>query len=98
MKKLVLELQKRGFHKEAAQVQEVIAKGWETLPRGWTKKSAQKFWNNLTGDRQHRITQCIDKMSGKMNNPGAFCGSLAKLIGYTPKLKKDKKGPWWLKK
>jgi hypothetical protein len=76
---------------------QVNAAGWGKMPRGWTMESIKKFWNSLTGDRKHRITQCIKKMTGKIDNPGAFCGSLAKKIEYSPKLKSGQKGPWWLK-
>lgn len=87
----------------AVQVAKVLgykieAKKWESLPRGWTMESVKKFWKSLTGDRKHKITQCIGKMKGKMDNPGAFCGSLAKKVEYSPKLKPGKKGPWWLTK
>lgn len=74
------------------------AKGWGGLPRGWTMDSVKKFWNSLTGDKKHKIGQCLSKMKGKIDNPGAFCGSLAKKVEYSPKLKKGQKGPWWLEK
>lgn len=74
----------------------IEAAGWTALPRGWTMESVKKFWGNLTGDEKHKISQCISKMKGKMDNPGAFCGSLAKKVSYQPKLKKGQKGPWWL--
>lgn len=73
------------------------AKGWGGLPRGWTMDSVKKFWKSLTGDKKHKIGQCISKMKGKIDNPGAFCGSLAKKVEYSPKLKPGQKGPWWLK-
>jgi len=85
MKKLIAELRKRGFEEEAKQVEKVIAKGWETLPRGWTKESAKKFWNSLTGDRKHKITKCMKKMKDVVDDPGAFCAGLARLVEYTPK-------------
>ena len=49
---------------------------WNSLPKGWTQKSVEKFWSSLTGDRKHKVTACIKKMDGKVDNPGAFCASL----------------------
>jgi hypothetical protein len=54
---------------------------WETLPKGWTEESLNSFWNSLTGDRKHKITACMKKMEGKIDNPGAFCASLARRLG-----------------
>lgn len=76
----------------------IEAKGQSSLPRGWSLESVKKFWGSLTGDEKHKISQCIGKMKGKISNPGAFCGSLAKKVAYQPKLKKGQKGPWWLTK
>lgn len=84
MNKLIAELEKKGFHKEALKVKKVMGEGWESLPEGWTEKSAKEYWNSLTGDRKHKITRCIKDMTGKIDNPGAFCGSLARLVGYKP--------------
>lgn len=65
-----------------------ITSGWENLPKGWTEESVQKFWDSLTGDRKHRVTRCISKMEDKIDNPGAFCASLADKV----------EGPGWRKK
>jgi len=51
------------------------AKKWENLPKGWTDKSVQKFWGSMTGGEP--VAKCIDKMAGKVDDPGAFCASLA---------------------
>lgn len=56
---------------------------WAKLPRGWTKDSLKKFWDSLTGDAEHKVTACIDKMKGKMDDPGAFCASLKDKISGT---------------
>ena len=61
--------------------EEAIGEGWEDLPKGWTEESLRKFWNTLTGDRKHKIGACMKKMEGKVDNPGAFCGSLARRLG-----------------
>lgn len=50
---------------------------WKTLPDGWDNTSRKKFWESLTGDNKHKVTKCIKEMDGKMDNPGAFCASLA---------------------
>lgn len=50
---------------------------WNKLPKGWTEESLKKFWGSLTGKGKHKVTACIKKMEGKVDNPGAFCASLA---------------------
>jgi hypothetical protein len=50
---------------------------WETMPKGWTDESRKKFWNTMTGDVKHKVTKCIKEMEGKVDDPGAFCASLA---------------------
>lgn len=48
------------------------------LPKGWTDESRKKFWDSLTAKApKHKVTQCIKRMQGKVDNPGAFCASLA---------------------
>ena len=54
---------------------------WENLPKGWTEDSVKKFWGDLTGDNNHKITKCISEMTGKVDDPGAFCGGLASRLG-----------------
>lgn len=55
------------------------AKGrkWKKLPKGWTPKSRRKFWETLTGDSKHPVTTCIEKMTGKVDDPAAFCAAIA---------------------
>ncbi|MEO0229863.1 MAG: hypothetical protein ABIM22_07725 [candidate division WOR-3 bacterium] len=54
---------------------------FEKEPDKW-----KKFWNTLTGDREHKITACIKKLKksrkDKIDNPEAFCNALAKFVGY----------------
>jgi hypothetical protein len=50
---------------------------WKTLPKGWTQKSVEKFWTTLTGEAKHKVTKCIKEMGDKIDDPGAFCASLA---------------------
>lgn len=53
---------------------------WEGKPAAESKH----FWNSITGSSQHKITACIRAMTGKVDDPGAFCASLAKKVGYNP--------------
>ena len=62
----------------------VILGAWDKLPPGWTEESLKSFWSSLTGDRKGKVTACIKKMEGKVDDPGAFCASLAdKISGDT---------------
>jgi len=63
---------------------------WQSLPNGWTNESRKKFWDTLTGDNKHKVTKCIKEMEKKdgIDNPGAFCASLADRV----------LGPEWRKK
>ena len=51
------------------------AEKWQGLPKGWTNASLKKFWESLTGDAKHKVTKCIKQMTGKVDDPGAFCAS-----------------------
>jgi hypothetical protein len=53
---------------------------WENLPKGWTEESAKKFWGSLTGEAEHKVTKCIKRMEGKVDDPGAFCASLKRSV------------------
>jgi len=55
---------------------------WYDMPEGWDAGSREKFWDSLTGDATHKITKCIEQMTGKVSDPGAFCGALASRVGY----------------
>lgn len=60
------------------------AKPWDKLPKGWTQKSLKKMWDSMTGDVKHKVTKCMKQMKGKVDDPGAFCASLAdKVTGST---------------
>jgi len=50
---------------------------WKKLPKGWTDESRSKMWNSLVGDVKHKVTKCIKQMTGKVDDAGAFCASLA---------------------
>jgi len=84
-KQVIAELAGKGLTEESLIVHwltTTTADKWKSLPKGWTEKSLKKFWGSLTGDRKHKITQCIKKMTGKVDDPGAFCGGLASKVGY----------------
>lgn len=51
---------------------------WKSLPKGWTEESVEKFWKSLTSKApKHPVSRCIRQMDGKIDDPGAFCASLA---------------------
>lgn len=55
---------------------------WQKLPEGWDQGSVEQFWESLTGANKHKVTKCISQMEGKVDDPGAFCASLAdKVMG-----------------
>ena len=56
------------------------AKGWSKLPKGWTQDSVKKLWASLSGDRKHKVTACIKKMTGKVDDAGGFCAGLADMV------------------
>ena len=65
-----------------------VAKKWKKLPPGWTDESVTKFWKTLgKGTPEHKVWNCIYKMTGVFDEPGGFCGGLA-----------DWKDPGWRKK
>ena len=63
----------------------LLQAAWETLPKGWTEESLKKMWESLTGRApKHKVSACMRKMEGKIDDPGAFCASLAdKILGRT---------------
>lgn len=66
---------------------------WNKLPKGWTDESVRKFWETMTGDVKHKVTKCMKKMEGKVDNTGAFCGSLADKIDGSTDWRKGPRGP-----
>lgn len=68
------------------------------LPPNWTRDSLDKFYNTITeANPEHPVSACIEKMEGKIDNPGAFCAGIKDEIeGSTdwrkgPRDKKKKK-------
>jgi hypothetical protein len=73
-------------------------KAWDKLPKGWTEDSVKKFWNSMTGGKgtKHPVSKCIRELEKKgtdIDDPGAFCASLADKMepGWRSKKKKKKK-------
>jgi hypothetical protein len=54
--------------------------GWE----GVKPKEKKEMWESLTGGATHKITACMNKIDGHVDNPGAYCKSLADEVGYKP--------------
>lgn len=77
---------------------------WKKLPKGWTDESRKKFWESLTSEApKHKVTECMEKMKGKVSDTGAFCGALAdRVLGKgwrseaAKERKKKKAGDGWL--
>jgi hypothetical protein len=80
--KIIAQLVEAGHDDLADSFIDVLSGAWEELPDGWTEESVKKMWKSLTGDNKHKITKCMKAMKGKVSDPGAFCGSLAKKVGY----------------
>lgn len=72
---------KEGFRKLRDGRTQILVEQWKDLPKGWTADSVKSMWGSLTGDRKHKVTACMKKMDGKVDDPGAFCASLARKVG-----------------
>lgn len=72
------------------------AEKWQSMPKGWTNDSRKKFWETLTGDNKHKVTKCIKEMGKSdkgIDDPGAFCASLAdRILGKEWRKKKARLG------
>lgn len=66
-----------------ADIVKIAGKPWGKLPKGWTRKSLVKFWKTLTGNAQHKVTECMTKLKPHFDDVGAVCGSLADSIYKT---------------
>jgi len=64
------------------------ASGWEGEPKGWTNKSKEQFFESLGGS----VSECIKKMEGDVDDPEAFCASLADEVEGTAWRHKPRKG------
>lgn len=69
--------------------------GDKKLPKGWTKKSAKKFWKDLPNGKddtpKKKVTKCVREIKKakdkEIDDPKAFCSSLADM----------NEGPGWRK-
>jgi hypothetical protein len=53
--------------------------GWSNLPKGWTKKSVEKFAKSLAdkgATKKGFFDACVSKMEGNIDDPEAFCASI----------------------
>ena len=77
--------------------EKILSEGWEELPKGWDKESLKRFWNSLTGGlkpAEGGVTECIAQMEGKVDDPAAFCASLADRIfgkGWRSEVAKERR-------
>lgn len=63
--------------RELTEVAHRSAKAWEKKPKGWDKGSMKSHWDSLGGS----VTDCMKKMKGHVDNPGAYCNSLRHAVG-----------------
>lgn len=70
---------KSGEDAEEVNVPSVVdMAGWDSVDQA----QAKKYWDKITEGSTHKITACIKAVEGNVSDPGAFCGSLAKKVGY----------------
>lgn len=51
---------------------------------GKSPKEKKAMWESLTGGAKHKISACMNKVDGHVDDPGAFCKSLGDEVGYKP--------------
>jgi hypothetical protein len=66
--------------REILKAKRELEAAWDSLPKGWTKDSVKKFWDSMTGEVKKKTTKCMKEMDGKVDDTGAFCGSLADYV------------------
>lgn len=47
-------------------------------------KKGAEWWHSVTSGKPHKISACMDAAKSFADDPGAFCGALAKEVGYKP--------------
>ncbi len=47
-----------------------------SMPKGWTDKSRSKFYDSMSQSKEGPTTNCMKKIDGHVDDPGAFCASL----------------------
>jgi len=70
-------MKKQGIKK--LNVRPILTAKWKSLPRGWTEKSLRSFWNSIGGS----VSECIEKMEGRVSDPATFCAALKDRIEGT---------------
>lgn len=73
--------------------------GWENLPKGWTKKSVEKFMKSLTGsskdDPEGMFTECVKRIKDEADfdeeSAKKFCASAKDLVMGDPYWRGDNK-------
>lgn len=63
---------------------EIIEKMSASSRLALDKEQAKAIWDGVTSGAVHKITACMEKMKGKVDDPAAFCNSLAQDVGYDP--------------
>lgn len=51
---------------------------------GVSPKEKRNMWDSLTRGATHKLSACMNKVDGHVDNPGAYCKSLADEVGYKP--------------
>jgi hypothetical protein len=59
---------------------EVGGESWD----GVKPKEKKELWASLTGSAQHKLSACMNRVEGHVDNPGSYCKSLADEVGYKP--------------
>lgn len=58
--------------------------GWEDKPKGWDDQSTAKYYKSMSAE-EGPTSDCIDKIDGNVDDPGAFCASLRDQVTGTTK-------------
>jgi len=69
-----------------AELQKEAAK-WKKMPPGWKSKSRKDFFKNLSGES---VGECMERIEGHIDDPGAFCASLKDRVKKTTKWREGK--------
>lgn len=63
------------------EIQKEAAK-WKKMPPGWKSKSRKNFFKNLADGS---VSECMERIEGHIDDPGAFCASLKDRVKKTTK-------------
>lgn len=73
-------LSEREIVSKMTNLSETAGNQWESV----SPKEKKSHWASLTGSNKHKITACMNSVEGHVDNPGAYCKSLADEVGYKP--------------